>query len=397
MIIVEKVYKKVIDNKIRLSCKFTDNGVEDFLWFETSLENENHLSTENCDSFFVILFLRAIHSKQDIKLKSPVSKRLLYGIENYLSDILIMMNPDYRKINIDALESEKKFPEANGIATAMSLGIDSFYTLAKNDKSHQPVTHLTLYNAGAFGTKGGKEARKLFYSMIHQAGALASHLQMPLIWVDTNLNEVINRPFVPTHTYRNLACSLLFQKLFKTYYYSSGHNIKDFRIDPSDTANYDLLIALALSTNNLNFEIFGLMANRVEKTKEIINYMPARDHLNVCIVTTEYDHVKIENNKIRNCSHCYKCVRTMLALDVLGKLEDFSEVFDIEYFKNRRNRFLADTIYHYIRSKNTFSAEILNECKKQDYKIPYKSYYHLLMRSFRPIQQRLKIATNESK
>ncbi|MDT0642278.1 hypothetical protein RM553_05470 [Zunongwangia sp. F363] len=393
MIIVEEVSKEIIDKKIRLSCKFTDNGVEDILWFETSIENEVYLNTNICDSFFVVLFLRSIHTKQDIYLKSPVSRRLLYGVENYLVDILIMMNPGYRRINIDAPISEKTFPEANGIATAMSLGIDSFYTLAKNNKGHNPVTHLTLYNAGAFGTNGGKEARKLFYSIINQAKALADHLQMPLIWVDTNLNEILDRPFVPTHTFRNLACSLLFQNIFKTYYYSSGHNIKDFRVDPSDTANYDLIIAVALSSNSLNFEIFGLMANRVEKTKEIMNYKPAQDHLNVCIVTTEYDHVKIQDNKIKNCSNCYKCVRTMLALDIAGKLEPFSNVFDIYHFKTNKNKFLAETIYHYLRSKNTFSAEILNECKKQNYKIPPRTYYHLLLRCFHPIKQRLNIPT----
>jgi hypothetical protein len=228
--------------------------------------------------------------------------------------------------------------------------------------------------------------------MIDQAKALADHLQMPLIWVDTNLNEIISRPFVPTHTFRNLACSLLFQKVFKTYYYSSGHNIKDFRIDPSDTANYDLIIALALSANSLNFEIYGLTANRVEKTKEIINFKPAHGHLNVCIVTTEYDHVNIENNRIRNCSRCYKCVRTMLALDILGELEAFSGVFDMNHFKKQKIKFLAETIYHFLRSKNTFSTEILNECKKQNYRIPHITYYYLFLRGLQPIKSRLQIA-----
>ena len=55
-----------------------------------------------------------------------------------------------------------------------------------------------------------------------------------------------------------------------------------------------------------------------------------------------------------NCSVCPKCARTLLTLDILGKLDDFSGVFDIpKYRREVRRRLIAETIAS--ESTNLFS------------------------------------------
>ncbi len=386
MIHVKKTERTINNELIRIGAKYSLNNIEGVLWFETKSENESFISFENCDSFFIIFFLMAMENKMDVTFESPVSRRLLFGIENYLMEALLIMKPEYKRINIFCEVSDYSNNEVSGVATAMSCGVDSFYTLYANKDGYQPVTHLTLFNAGAFGNSGGHETRGMFQTMINNATKVADELKLPFIWLDSNLNEVLNLPFVPTHTFRNLACALMFQNLFKTYYYSSGHAIEDFKLNPSDTANYDLINSISLTTNALEFFIVGMMRRRIQKTEALSNYPVTYKSLNVCLVTSDYDKVNISNSEALNCSKCFKCIRTMVSLDVIGKLQLYGDVFDLNIYKENKAKYIAQIIYHYYRSKNVFSSEIIKEMKKQNYKIPISVYVFFVLRAFQPIR-----------
>lgn len=70
----------------------------------------------------------------------------------------------------------------------------------------------------------------------------------------------------------------------------------------------------------------GAKSERPEKTRAISDLPSARKFLNVCLFP-------LANN---NCGKCEKCRRTLLTLDMAGRLENFREVFDIdEYLKTR--------------------------------------------------------------
>ncbi|MBQ7216006.1 MAG: hypothetical protein IJS39_08465, partial [Synergistaceae bacterium] len=47
----------------------------------------------------------------------------------------------------------------------------------------------------------------------------------------------------------------------------------------------------------------------------------AQKYLNVCVP------------QAHNCSKCVKCLRTLIVIDSMGKLRDFSRVFDIETYR----------------------------------------------------------------
>jgi hypothetical protein len=45
-----------------------------------------------------------------------------------------------------------------------------------------------------------------------------------------------------------------------------------------------------------------------------------------------------------NCSQCWKCVLTMMALEAMDKLEAFGEAFDLELYRRDRARLRQDAV-----------------------------------------------------
>lgn len=394
MIKVGKVKKDIKNGILKLSCQFSLNNQAKTLWYETSSNFESYISEENCDPFFIILLLLAFKKQSSISFESPVSKKLYYGLNNTYQDFLSYKDKNYKRVGIQCKFNTERHL-GNGVATAMSLGVDSFDTvLDRINDDNDRVNYLTIFNAGAFGQDGGELSRKYFHIMKEKIQIVADKLKLPLLWVDTNLNEILNSPFVFQHTYRNISCALLFDKILSTYYYSSGISLKDTNILSNDPAYYDLLNSAILSTESTEIRISGGFKNRVDKTKIISEFDIAKEHLNVCLVTADYKNVNEKNERIKNCSKCYKCVRTMVTLDVLGKINEFNKVFNNELYKKNRAKYIGEILYHYYRSKNNFSQEIIYEIRSNKFKTPTLSYYYVFLRSFKAAVNKLKATFN---
>mgnify|MGYP003577444638 FL=1 len=78
----------------------------------------------------------------------------------------------------------------------------------------------------------------------------------------------------------------------------------------------------------------------------VTEFEPSRRYLNVCVDPA------FEG---RNCSVCFKCRRTLMTLELLGKAEDYREVFDLEKFRATKNSYLARVLRY---KKGSFDAEI---------------------------------------
>ena len=75
-------------------------------------------------------------------------------------------------------------------------------------------------------------------------------------------------------------------------------------------------------------------ARRFEKLVKLADDPFSAQYLNVCF-----------NFNGKNCGECYGCLKTMVVLDLLGKLHNFDKVFDLEkYYSDRRKyiKILAD-------------------------------------------------------
>ncbi len=185
------------------------------------------------------------------------------------------------------------------------------------------------------------------------ARLVASQSGLPLVYVKSNLDRDYYRgAYGHTAVYRNCAMALSLQGLFSIYINSSGGWPGYFDLTLTEgSQHYESLLCTCFSTESLSF-ILSDYVTRVEKTIEIADNSLAQSFLDVCFC-------------FNNCGECTKCIRTLVTLDIIGKLDSFSHVFDIERFK--KNRVLA---YHQI-------LKTKDEDEKNDDAIFAKDLYRL--------------------
>lgn len=232
----------------------------------------------------------------------------------------------------------------------MSCGVDSLYSMQKyTEKTVQEsfrLTHLCYFNMGAIFHPNTEENKRYgieeFYTLTDQMSVekcknavdVANLQGLPLIYVESNLDKDFYRgAYGYTGVYRNCAMVLALQGLFSKYYCSSAGWPEFFDLSLTEgSEHYETMLCEAFSTESLRF-IISDYATRLEKTKALSDYEPAKEYLDVCF-------------NFRSCGHCAKCYRTLITLDVLGQVDSFSKVFDVEQYKRERNKafvWLLDT------------------------------------------------------
>lgn len=377
MIIVRKVFTETRKKAVRIYCNYEIDGCVDVLWYEVSADFSDYISSECGDAFFVAFSLFAQLRGQDISFETAVSKRLYYGVTEVLFPALRVVSPQLPVISVIAKKKDFNFcPDA--IGTALSLGVDSFHSVAKSLSGDFPVTHLTLFNSGAFGDFGGDASREIFLRTKECVELVADDIGLPLISVDSNISEMFQASFTRTHSIRNLSFALLFPRLFKIFYYASGYPAKDFKLDSSvvDPSYYDLLVSKALCTEGLEVMVAGLHDERINKLSFISDYTLSHTQLNVCILAESNRFLDKASSETNNCSRCFKCAKTMVALDALGVLDLYSRVFDIHLYKSERSRYLGRVLYDAIKLKNLHAIEIVKEAKKKQNFFPIAAYWY---------------------
>lgn len=389
MIKVQQVKSESFETAVRYYCDYEYSEASDQLWFEVGNDYASYVSTDCSDAFFVIMVLFAHYKGQDISFETPVSTRLYYGVTEILLPALRVLSPELPVITVSAKTQNFGFkPAATG--TALSLGVDSFHAVASSLDGPYPVTHLTLFNSGAFGDYGGESSRALFKQTIKSVAKAASAMDLPLITIDSNLSEMLNVSFVPTHSIRNLSFALLLPNLFSRFYYASGYPVSKFKLDSAsnDATHYDLLISKALCTESFEVMIAGLHDDRIDKIATMASFTPSKHYLNVCILADSNEFLDRSDNQVKNCSKCFKCVKTMAAMDALGVLDDYSQVFDLELYKAHRTEYLGWILYDAKKLKSSHAIEIIQQGQKSAGFIPLQSYPYALNRGKKNLIQK---------
>ena len=88
-----------------------------------------------------------------------------------------------------------------------------------------------------------------------------------------------------------------------------------------------------------------------------------KKYLNVCC-----RHSNDPNVDEKNCSECLKCNRTMVALDAMGKLEEYSKIFDLKKYKENKKKILFKLARNY--DKDAFAKDNYDFCKQNGMKMP---------------------------
>lgn len=329
------------DGLVRAEARVRSGAGEHLLWFGVAPAHAEMLAVDRADGFLVAQLLLAMQLGEPVEVDAPVSARLHYNLVHHYQPLVRELMPALKVVPIHApLHDEPPALAPAGVGTGFSAGIDSFAVI--HDHLAQPVpegfrlTHLTFNNVGSHGTRDHDRARQLFRRRYEQVRGYPDSVGLPFIAIDSNLGEALPLDFEQTHTTRNLAVALVLQPLFRRFYYASTFRYRDIAVRPTfDSAFADALAVPLLSTGSLDLVSSGGQYTRVEKTRLAADLPGAGRWLNVCAT---------ESRDGRNCSTCLKCCRTLFTLELLGRLDEFGEAFDLGRWRRVRNRYISTKV-----------------------------------------------------
>ena len=358
------------------------------LFYLSSIENGKYFCNEVADAFVLPMILRAVKTHQDIVVESGMSEKLFYNLND---SVLYAVSKAYEKKygvhplgkEVVRVKCEKLIPSTynpTAVGTGCSLGVDSFAVLLQNlfsddCPSSYRVTHLTLFNAGAFGSRDVEGARRSFRKEVERTKAFADKIRVPFVWVDSN-----TRSFFPElsfdwcHTYLNMGIVLSMQKLWKKYLYAAGYSVDNSTFDISYSAKYEPYLLPHLSTESTELISASMSMRRSDKVAYISDSELVQKELYVCLKEQILNNPQASNKyygEFKNCGHCKKCLRTMLQLEILGKLDLFKDIFDMKDWCNMRENYIAEVIVG--RKENLMLADLYQSMIDHHYAIPHTS------------------------
>ena len=340
-----------------LSAYISVDDKRDEVWFKVDKKFEDYLCHERSDAYVIAVLNYAMRNGHDIVCEAPISEDIYYNIDKYLIDAICQYNKDFHRPRITAPVASDPLPCAGAVATGISCGVDSLHALASqtslNFKKHN-ITHLTFNNVGSHGE--GEYAQELYNSRLARPTQFAQEYGFELVASNSNLQDVIQQSHYKSHTYSSMFAVFCLQKLYSIYYYASaGYNYSDFTlIDKPNICcgSYEMLSLPLLSTHNLRIYSEGEGMSRLTKLKTVVKYQPSYKYLNVCLKEGD------------NCNTCEKCIRTLLGLDALGALDNYRDVFDIDYYKTHKKWYLKQLLKYYALRKHDY-IEMYPHFKKQ--------------------------------
>jgi len=304
------------------------------LWFSVDIKHENKLCSEQFDAFLVGLIFPAMIYGENIHVEGSVSLRLLTNINQYIIPLLRAFSDNGNAISITANNSTSISYQGQGIGASFSGGIDSFctiydhYQLETNQDNR--INNLLFLNVGSHGTFDVERIRSKFTSRYNYLKQFPYEIGLELISIDSNLYEFHPWGHQLTCSLTMVSGILLMQKHYQKYYCSSlGWSyleiLQYYQTDLNkDISILDPVLLTLLSTESLELIPDGTQYTRVEKTLRLLDYEPVKRYLNVC--------VSIDDTH-ENCSICDKCCRTLMTLDSIGRINDFTHVFDINKYR----------------------------------------------------------------
>ena len=327
--------------------------------------------TRSSNCFLVGLLYPAMRNGEDIKVEGVVSARLLYNLNEYLIPFMAICDSRLHRIKIAASGTDDRgSTEAEAVGTGFSGGIDSFATIYEHFERPSPkgfrLTHLFFFNVGAHGIpKESGDMEKIerqFHARYEKLKPFPEEAGLPFVSVNSNVHAFHPWGHLEVATLATVSAVMFLQRGIRRYYVaSSGHTYRQLwkflgnggRPDAIERVN--MMILPWLSTEGLDLIDDGNLYDRSQKTTLIADYPPAAKYLNVC-----YGHDTLDTN----CSVCVKCSRTLLTLEILGKLDTFREVFDLgKYRREVRRRLIAETIVG--EKKNLFAQHLMDLARER--------------------------------
>lgn len=336
------------------------------MWFAVTADYGKYLCCERSDAFVIAFFWYAMVTGSDISFEAPISKKLYDGLTQKL--IPALSGDGYGEIRLDGPLSDEPVWNENGVVCGMSCGADAMYALHIYGGSNAPddlkITHSSYYHADylfpyldpPYDVDKIIEKSEQLYSRrtAEKARVIAGHQGLPLIEVWTNFDRDYYRGgLIYTGMYRFLCCTLALEHLFSAYIIASsgnGHNVQKTSLFVP-TQHYEDLLCESCGTESLRY-IISDHALRVDKLRKIADDPDFRKYVSVCSNDTEDG---------KNCGECFGCWKTMIPLDLLGKLDYFGERFDLDRYNKERSSVFEKMIRFSFRPEADAAREVVRQ------------------------------------
>lgn len=321
------------------------------------------LATGRADAFLLPCALLAMARGEDLEVAAPVSAKLLHNARFAVIPIFRRILSLPREIAIRAPEAvSERYDGERGVVTGFSAGIDSFALLQDYFFQAPPpgykVTHLLFNNIGSHFPTAEREPQEIYRWRLERIEAFARDIGLPLFRVQSNVQDLLPFEFWQTHSAINASAAFLFQPICAKFLYASGYSYRDIGVRAArDPGIADPILVPSYATESLEGVSVGSHLTRMDKTRIVADMPWARTALDVCF---------FPSGDTINCGKCDKCVRTLLTLEVLGRLEDFAGLFDMANYRRERGSYVANLASG---KDYPFNVEIVELAKSRGYKL----------------------------
>lgn len=298
--------------RVSVDVEYEDGSREDY-WFELPADIP---ASRTGSPWLALLLPLAVASGEDLRVEWPVDPYLLQNAETLIA-LWACWFPNLAtpiRIFAEPLPAGVPLPGASASFTA---GVDSFFTVLRHPESKFYVNVL-----GLDMPRWKKDAYERLTSRLER---IAQELGARLVRVATNVRET-RWGKIP---WEKIGCAGAITAAHLQLEQVCGTALipASFRIQVLHPFGLHPLTVPMFSTSTTRILFDGASHSRHEKIEAIADYRVVQQNLQVCFVGQDR-----HGQDDTNCSRCEKCLRTMIVLDILGKLPEFP-TFDLSSYR----------------------------------------------------------------
>ena len=379
-----------------LSCDFNVTEIENpfqekTMWVAVEEKNADMLADNVYDPFVLVPVILGMYYKQDVHIDGNISPRLYHNMQHYLMNIFDRFSDRTSPISftVNGFDTVTR-GGVELVGTGISCGVDSLVTIYDNfvneNDPNFKINSLFFVNCGTHGDYEDPASHKKYRDRVALNKTAAEELGLPMYLVNSNFHAYTHKIGEQKIGYLAIySCVLSLQKCIKRYYTSSNLSYDEIAEFSKLSRDFDIAeyaesyMPHLIVTENFELVIDGCQYTRAEKTERISEWRFAQKHLNVCVLQAD------------NCGCCNKCMRTLIPLEAIGKLENFKDVFNLNAYRKYAYRWKCSFVSHYV--KDAMKTSIVRYARAHDLSLPSVSVakvYTLCYRILRKIKRVMK-------
>ncbi len=285
-------------------------------YFTIDQAYESFVATD-ASPFLAAVLIPCMKTRENIYVDGSVSTKLLENT-NEIMALIKTWNIGLYKIKVRSRNVSNDSYKPQAVGSFFTAGVDSFYTYLKHKESRSNITHLVMVH----GFDIPLQNKTFFEDVKKTVEKVATEEGVTAITLETNIGEMVEQRLVWDFAHGGALASvaLFLRQGLKTIFIPGA--VRNDQLFPYGThPDLDKL----WSTNTLQVRSDGGEYDRLEKiTKSIYQSPLALKYLRVCAQNIKGKY---------NCSHCYKCLITMINLvcaDALPKAKTFDRQLDLD-------------------------------------------------------------------